>query len=83
MSLLINTCVFFILSALSDVIGRKNTLRMGTLIIWAGYVGMYFISDYKSKLAVFGLSTGCDGTFTTLFILGITETTGKLIILFL
>jgi hypothetical protein len=76
LSLLINTTVYFVLSAVSDVVGRMNTLRLGTLIIWGGYIGMYFVKNYLAKLAIFGFSTGCDGTFTTLFIMGITETTG-------
>lgn len=50
---------------------------LGTTIVWTGYILMYFMPNFILKMATFGFSTGCDGTFTTLFILGMNESTGK------
>lgn len=77
LSLILNPIVYFSLSSLSDHIGRRTTLMIGTSIVWTGYILLYFMPTFVSKMAAFGFSTGCDGTFTTLFILGLNEATRK------
>lgn len=78
LSLIINPIVYFSLSGLSDFLGRRKSLMIGTAIVWTGYILIYFMPSFIAKMATFGFSTGCDGTFTTLFMLGLNEATRKL-----
>jgi len=72
-----NTVIFFIMTTLADIIGRQKAMFMGVLIIWVGMIGMYFVPNYLFKLPIFGLATGCDGTFTSLFVLEMNEISSK------
>jgi len=60
-----------------DIIGRQKTLQLATLIVWTGYVFLWALRTFIQKMAAFGFATGCDGAFTTLFILGMNEATRK------
>jgi hypothetical protein len=39
---------------------------------------MSFVDSFVWKIMIFGFALGCDGVFTTLFVMGINETSGKL-----
>ena len=76
--MLVNPAIYFAFQLLMDAIGRRKSLQLATLLVWASSVALWGIDDYLIKMISLGLVTGGDGAFITLFILGMNEATRKL-----
>jgi len=79
--MLVNPAIYFGFQILMDIIGRRKSLILATVLVYTCSVGLWAIDSFLIKMICLGLVTGSDGAFITLFILGMNEATRKLILI--
>ena len=76
--LVINGFVHFFTSSMSDIIGRRDSFRLSTILVLFGIILVKFSSNFYLKMFFLGICVGGDTVFGSNAIVLMNESTSKL-----